>query len=280
MRNQALMAAAAASALAVTAAPAPALAQTGISSLFTCNTPGAQNRAGTIIGGLAGAAIGNQVAKNERTLGTIAGAAIGAMAGNYIGCRMQASSQARAEDALETALNTGRSQAWRDPRTGAHGRFDVLDARYSAGYGAAPYAGQYSSNVDFRDLRFGPGVARLAAHRIQPDAAVYIAPGRVNLRAAPVRGAAVVDRTRPGEELTVAGRTADGWLVVHEDGYVRGYVSANVLRRRGAEAYATSGYRGDCRLVRQTVNLSGYPAETQQFAACRDGSGEWRIQPA
>ncbi|MFV0600967.1 MAG: glycine zipper 2TM domain-containing protein [Brachymonas sp.] len=39
---------------------------------------------GAIIGGLAGGVIGNQIARNDRALGTIAGAAVGALIGNVI----------------------------------------------------------------------------------------------------------------------------------------------------------------------------------------------------
>lgn len=39
---------------------------------------------GAIIGGLAGGVIGNQIARNDRAIGTIAGAAVGALIGNAI----------------------------------------------------------------------------------------------------------------------------------------------------------------------------------------------------
>ena len=41
------------------------------------------------IGAVLGGVLGNQVARNERTLGTVAGAGLGAAAGSYIGCNQQ-----------------------------------------------------------------------------------------------------------------------------------------------------------------------------------------------
>ena len=46
----------------------------------TASVPGS----GAIIGGLAGGVIGNQIARNDRAIGTIAGAAVGALIGNAI----------------------------------------------------------------------------------------------------------------------------------------------------------------------------------------------------
>ena len=50
---------------------------------------GGRQRAGAAIGAVLGGVLGNQVARNERTLGTVAGAGLGAAAGSYIGCNQQ-----------------------------------------------------------------------------------------------------------------------------------------------------------------------------------------------
>ncbi len=76
--------AAARSALAIGAAPSAASAQ-----VVNCDAPGGRQEAGAVIGAIAGGLIGNRVARNERTLGTVVGAGAGAAAGSYIGCRQQ-----------------------------------------------------------------------------------------------------------------------------------------------------------------------------------------------
>lgn len=77
------------SALAGAAAlPTAASAQVG-RNVVNCDAPGGRQRAGAVIGGVAGALLGSQLADNERALGAVAGGAAGAAAGSYIGCKQQ-----------------------------------------------------------------------------------------------------------------------------------------------------------------------------------------------
>ena len=58
-------------------------------AVTTCNSSGGRQEAGALIGAVVGGVIGNNVAKNERGLGTVAGAGLGAAAGSMIGCNQQ-----------------------------------------------------------------------------------------------------------------------------------------------------------------------------------------------
>lgn len=262
MRTHMLAAVAAA---ALFASSAPAFAQNPLGSLFACNNPGKKDRTGAIVGGLAGALVGSQVSKNERALGAIVGAGLGAAAGNYFGCRMNNDGRNRAEGAVRTALETGRSQTWSDPSSGASGRVEIIsDGR--------DRPGSYGPPMDVRDLRYARGVERI--YTLQPAAPTYVSRGRINMRAAPGTSARVIDQLRPGEEIRVAG-ASNGWLAVLEEGRIEGYVAASTVRPAGG-GYADN--RG-CRTVEQTISQRGYPNETNRFNACRDTRGEWQIQP-
>lgn len=233
-----------------------------LSSLFSCSNPGNRDTTGAVVGGLVGGLLGSRVSKNERTLGAIVGAGLGAAAGHYVGCRMNNDGRARAESAIRTALETGRDQSWSDPASGAYGRIEVINSGRDSAAGPP---------IDARDLRYARGVERV--YDLRSAAPAYTAPGRVNLRAAPEAQARVIDQLAPGEEVRVAGQS-NGWLPVIEDGRVVGYVSASAMRPAGVYNTAAS-----CRTVEQTITQRGYATETNRFNACRDGRGEWRINP-
>src|SRR3954471_16101832 len=87
------------------AAPAPAMAQSrGLGGLFACEGSGGKQEGGALIGAAAGALLGNKVSKKNKTISTLVGAAAGAAAGGYIGCRMQSTDAALAEQATKKAL--------------------------------------------------------------------------------------------------------------------------------------------------------------------------------
>lgn len=278
MRKQLALTAAAAALATSAAAPMPAAAQgMGLGQIFSCQ--GSTGTTGTVAGALIGGLLGSQVSKNERGLGAVVGAGLGAWAGNQMACRMNSNGRANAENAFERALNTGRAQNWQDARTGATGRIEVISNGFDSRYAAAPYAGEYSRNVSSTDLRYARGVQRIYSG-FQASAPVYVAPGRVNVRAAPSANAGVVNRLRAGQEIRVAGMVNGGWLAVEEDGWVQGYVSASAVRPASTMAYVRntdSAY--SCRLVQQTISMRGYPTEVQRFNACRDSVGQWRLNP-
>jgi uncharacterized protein YgiM (DUF1202 family) len=61
-------------------------ANAGVTS---CNSTGGRQEAGALIGALLGGAVGSQVAKHERGIGTVAGAGLGAAIGSAVGCKQQ-----------------------------------------------------------------------------------------------------------------------------------------------------------------------------------------------
>lgn len=256
--------AASALALAVVAAPQAASAQ-GLGSLYSCNASGNANTTGAVVGGLVGALAGSQLSKKNEALGAVIGAGIGSAIGNSIGCRMDRKAQQNAQLAFERALETGRTQNWSDPATGATGRIEVLGpVGGGSNYGGGQtYSGRW---------RYADGISPAA--RASNTGGTYVANGRINMRAAPNTGAAVVDRLQEGEEIEVGGTVAGGWLAVIEGGLVQGYVSRGVVRPVGG------GGGGECRSVRQTITERGQGSYTERYTACRDANGAWRVENA
>ena len=84
-----------------------------------CATMSESATAGTVLGGVAGAVVGNQFGKGSgRTAATALGAIIGATAGRNIGKSLDETSQARAGAAAEQALETaavGSPITWENP---------------------------------------------------------------------------------------------------------------------------------------------------------------------
>lgn len=262
----------AASVLAMAALGAPQVASAqglGLGSLYSCNAAGSANTTGAVVGGIVGALAGSQISKKNEALGAVIGAGIGSAIGNSIGCRMDRKAQQTAQTAFERALETGRTQNWSDPTTGATGRIEVLgpapgSSGYSSGYGGQTYSGRW---------RYADGIS--PATRASSVGGTYMANGRVNMRAAPNTSAAVVDRLQDGEEVEVGGSVAGGWLAVIEDGLVQGYVSRGVVRPVGG-----AGGGGECRSVRQTITERGQGTYTERYTACRDANGGWRVENA
>jgi surface antigen len=246
------------------AAPLPsAAAGFGLNSLYGCDAPGSANTTGTVVGGLVGALAGSQVSKNERALGAVIGAGVGSAIGNQIGCRMDRKARADAQTAFQRALETGKSQSWSDPQSGASGTIRVLGPGATVGSGPT-HPGRW---------RYAEGVS--SAQWVGGAEGDYVASARTNVRAAPNNNAAVVDRLQAGERVSIAGAVPNGWLAVVEDGLIRGYVSLSVVRPAPKEA---SEPTYGCRLVEQTVSMPDQQPYSERFNACRDANGEWRLE--
>lgn len=88
-------------------------------ALSGCATMSENETAGTILGGVAGAVVGNKFGKGSgRTAATALGAVIGASVGRNIGQSLDATSRQRAGAAAEHALETagiGESITWENP---------------------------------------------------------------------------------------------------------------------------------------------------------------------
>jgi len=244
------------------AAGAPALAQQSkpLGGLFSCEGSGKKQESGALIGAAAGALLGSKVAKNEKTLGALVGAAAGAAAGSYIGCRMQSTDTALAQQATQKALETGQAQTWSNPRTGASGRVDVLSSSYGP-----PISGSA--------LRFERGVQALASYdAVGGD---YSARSTANLRAGPSTKSAVVGKLSAGERIEVlGGAPGSNWVLVGRGGYGAGYVAGSLLSQSG---YAAAP---PCRMISASLAISGQRPTVERYSACRDTRGEWQLTQA
>ena len=93
-----------------------------IAVLAGCATMSENETAGTVLGGVAGAVVGNQFGKGSgKTAATALGAIIGATAGRNIGKSLDNTSQARAGAAAEQALESaavGETITWENPDNG------------------------------------------------------------------------------------------------------------------------------------------------------------------
>lgn len=108
--GSAALAVSAAALVGAAAVPTAASAQVG-RNIVNCDAPGGRQQVGAALGAVVGGVVGNKVAKNERTLGTVAGAGLGAAAGSYVGCKQQrdravAYQSAYAQGYAQAAANT------------------------------------------------------------------------------------------------------------------------------------------------------------------------------
>ena len=88
-----------------------------------CGEVGDNEAAGTLLGGIAGAVVGNQFGDGEgRTAATALGAVIGAMVGGNVGKSLDETSRKRAGAATHQALETasiGETITWENPDNSA-----------------------------------------------------------------------------------------------------------------------------------------------------------------
>lgn len=229
--------------------------------VFGCDSAGGKQEGGAVIGAIVGGLIGNQVAKNERGLGTAIGAGLGAAAGSAIGCKIQEDDQRKAEAALEQALSTGYAQNWRNPSTGSRG--DVTVEPWSA------YGDGYGQPYQLQSVSFARGVQ--PQRYWEGGGGWWRTNNTVNLRGAPSTKAKIVGKLAGGQDFLVLAKVANSnWLLVGQDGYATGYVSASVVRPRG-------GDDNNCRRITQTIHTKRYGAESERFRACRNQSGRWDL---
>lgn len=242
------------------AAPVPALAQTkGLSGLFACEGSGKKQEGGALIGAAAGALLGSKVAKNEKTIGALVGAAAGAAAGAYIGCRMQSTDAALAEQATKKALETGVAQTWTNSRTGNSGRINVVSS-------------SYGPPIDGRNIRYAQGVQSLPS--FEATGGAYSAASTVNLRAGPSTKSAVVGKLAAGETFDALGLApTGGWVLVGRSGYGVGYAAASLVRPSGTSI-------ASCRVIDASVAGGGQGSSLQRYSACKDNRGEWQLTQA
>jgi len=83
---------------------------------------GEKQTAGTVIGGIGGAAIGSAFGSGSGKMASVvAGALAGGFLGNLAGAHLDDDDALKAENAHFHALSTGQPTNWRNPRTGRYG---------------------------------------------------------------------------------------------------------------------------------------------------------------
>lgn len=251
---------AAADAPAVLQAQDDGTARTGgslLGGIFGCSADGSSQGLGAVIGGAAGAFLGNRIAgSGSRTLGTILGAAIGAAAGSAIGCKLQKDDRDKAERAAQQALESGQSQSWTNEQTGAAGRIEVASAN-SGGSGIA-------------DLRLASGVEPAGGYVKIGDS--YTTSANANLRAGPAMTAPVRATLPAGQRVWVPAQVrGQPWMLVAENGIGQGYVATGLLRKTTTTAAA------DCKLVTQSVSVPGEAEQAETYQACKGSDGQWTM---
>ena len=224
-----------------------------LGNVFGCSAPGSTQIIGAVGGGVVGGLVGNKV---QKTFGTIAGGAIGAAAGSWLGCKLQRSSQVRAERAAQNAAVTGQGQTWSDPANGASGRSDVV-----AGHGQS-----------LAGLRLAQGVTPIADY--QMGGGITTVAKAANVRGAPAVSAPLLGKLRPGQTVTVSALTRDSsWSLISQDGIGQGYVATALL---GPTRPDTAG---GCKVIRQTVQ-SGGQSQSELLNACPNANGGWTFSRA
>lgn len=245
--------------LAAAAVALPGAAQAR--GVFGCDAAGGKQEGGAVIGAVVGGLIGNQIAKNERTLGTIIGAGLGGAAGSAIGCKMQTDDRAKAEAALEQAIQTGYAQNWRNPNTGSRG--DVAVEPWSA------YGDGYGQPYQLQSVSFASGVT--PQRDWEGGGGWWRTEKTVNLRSIPSTKGRIVGKLAGGQDFQVLAKVRGApWLLVGQNGYATGYVAESVVHPRG-------GDNDNCRRITQTIYTKKNGTESERYRACRNAGGTWDL---
>jgi surface antigen len=230
-----------------------------LGGIFGCSASGGSQGTGAIIGGLAGAFLGNRIAgSGSRTLGTLLGGALGAAAGSAIGCKLQKNDRDRAERAAQQALETGQNQSWTNAETGAAGHVEVANGATAPG----------ASGI--ADLRFAQGVEPASGYTKVGDS--FTTSANANLRGGPATNAPVRATLPAGQRVWVPAQVkGQPWMLVSENGVGQGYVSSGLLKKSTAIA------ANNCKLVTQSVSVPGETEQSESYQACKGNDGQWTM---
>lgn len=240
--------------------------------IFSCSADGNKQKVGALIGAAAGGYLGNRVAKDNRTLGTIVGAAAGAAAGSYIGCYLQKKDQDKLALASESAMVTGVGSTYNNSETNVYAKTSVIS----------------DANTQKRSLKF--------AQSVSSPASLTLVGGRYSaLRASPIRSAPsltakTVGNISANEEVDVLAKTSGSskWAAISEGGVIIGYTQLSSLKELGkitsSESYG-SDYKSVnipvssvCRTVTQTVKTDNNTdaSNNAQVKSCVQTDGSWK----
>jgi surface antigen len=268
-----------------TGAPGPGTAPARpAAGVFGCAAGGNQQEIGAVVGGLAGAALGNALSRNNRTIGMVLGGALGAAAGSWIGCRLQISDQQKAQAALERALADNAAQSWRSEIGAASGTVEVVRTDMIQP-GTQAVAQPVSARAPAPLPGFAHGVMQLTSYDLAP-AGQFVARGRVNVRSGPGTSSPVVSRLAANERVQVlAGVPGQPWYLIGTDSAATGYVSSSLLalaRPTPMNTRATASLEPPqpCRTLRETIDGIGDGPQVAMYRGCRNPDGTWTLHSA
>jgi len=225
---------------------------------------------GKAVGAAAGALLGSQIGSGRGKLAAVAiGTLAGYWAGGKIGERLSRRDQAGIAYTTHQALETGRTQTWRNPDTGVATQVSVRDAGPGQGPRGLDPLGE-APTLELID-RF------------------YVADANINVRGGPSTEHVILYRLPQGERVPVVGRVADSdWLMIAERGAGNGFVygplftpseeSDNAIRdvMRSGETFDTYEVQNrECRIITQEVILPDGTTQSHEFKACRQPDGTW-----
>ncbi|WP_180978197.1 SH3 domain-containing protein [Halomonas urumqiensis] len=220
-------------------------------ALSGCETTGGgfeSDSLGTLIGAGTGALLGSRIGGGSgRIVAGAAGAVVGGLIGREIARHLSQSGQQQMATANQRALDTGQTQVWEDPETGARGETAV-------------------SERSTRQQQVQVSVKRDRVDEIPPIdliGATYVASTGSNVRGGPGTDYRSVGSLSSGQRVQVVGKVqGSDWYLISEGGAANGFVSSSLLRPVPAEQQApvtpASSGGGDVMLVEasQTCNVN------------------------
>lgn len=186
--------------------------------LSGCETTGRgfqSDSLGTLLGAGTGALLGSQIGGGSgRIVAGAAGAVMGGLIGREIARHLSQSGQQRMVEANQRALETGQTQVWEDPETGARGETEV-------------------SQRSTRQQQVSVSVKRDRVDEIPPIdliGATYVTSTSSNVRGGPGTDYRSVASLSSGQRVQVVGKVqGSDWYLISEDGAANGFVSTRLL---------------------------------------------------
>lgn len=182
-----------------------------------CETMGEMNpdALGTLIGGSTGALVGSQVGGGSgRLVATGVGTIAGALIGREIAQHLSRSGQHEMANANQRALETGRSQSWEDPETGARGQTEVTQR--------STQRSQVPVSVKRDRVDEMPPIDLIGSS--------YRATASSNVRGGPGTDYRSVGSLAAGQNVHVVGKVEGrDWYLIAEEGAADGFVATRLL---------------------------------------------------
>jgi surface antigen len=239
--------------------------------IFKCDADGTKQKKAAIAGAIVGGIAGNQIAKNNKTTGTIAGIAVGAATGSYIGCKLQQKDQERLANDIERALATGKSAQIKNQDGSVFGQTDVVSTTKTAS----------------QALKLNPNVSAPASLILV--GAKYMASRDIALKSSILPTSKTVGGIANGEVIDVLGRINSKipYAAIAKDGIIIGYAPLGALNAVGkiANGANSSGQSqrivsipvtSVCRNIIQSIGDPIKPNGTASRNACVQNDGSWK----